>query len=77
MIEAVNEKRSDCFGWAIEEVLEETGVRRVRKGECSHHHGNKGNFVGKGSKCSSKTGTCLSLVDFSAIFDIVTSWFLM
>ena len=23
MIEAVNENRADCFGWALEEVLEE------------------------------------------------------
>lgn len=50
MIEAVNENRTDCFGWAIEDVLEENGMRRVRKGECRHHHGNRGNLVGKGGE---------------------------
>jgi len=48
MLEAVNERRSDCFGWAVEEVLGETGVGRLRHGECLHHHVNKGNLVGKG-----------------------------
>jgi hypothetical protein len=28
MIEAVNENRADCFGWALEEVLEENGLVR-------------------------------------------------
>lgn len=49
MIEAVNENQSDCFGWALEEVLEENGMLRLRPSkDCSHHHGNKKNFVGKG-----------------------------
>ena len=29
MIEAVNENRTDCFGWALEEVLEENGLVRL------------------------------------------------
>ncbi len=48
MIEAVNENREDCFGWAVEEVLEERGLRRLRPDGCRHHHHNKGNLVGKG-----------------------------
>jgi len=49
MIEAVNENRADCFGWAIEEALEEKGMMRLRPSHsCSHHHKNKGNLVGKG-----------------------------
>jgi hypothetical protein len=48
MIEAVNENRSDCFGWAVEEVLEENGLLRLRADGCTHHHGNKENLVGKG-----------------------------
>ncbi|KAG9245063.1 hypothetical protein BJ878DRAFT_37983 [Calycina marina] len=48
MIEAVNENRSDCFGWALEESLEEKGMMRVLPGHCSHHHGNRRNLVGKG-----------------------------
>jgi hypothetical protein len=49
MIEAVNENRSECFGWALEEALEERGIIRVRPMDvCAHHHKNKGNLVGKG-----------------------------
>jgi hypothetical protein len=48
MIEAVNENRSDCFGWALEEVLEERGMMRLKADGCTHHHKNRGNFVGKG-----------------------------
>lgn len=50
MIEAVNENRSDCFGWALQEALEEKGLMRLRPDHdhCAHHHSNKGNFVGKG-----------------------------
>ena len=32
MIEAVNENRADCFGWALEEVLEERGHDEVETG---------------------------------------------
>ena len=55
LIEAVNENRSGCFGWALEQaVLGDEGgknIIRVRpdKDRCIHHHTNKGNFVGKGS----------------------------
>ena len=48
MIEAVNENRADCFGWAVEEVLEEQGLIRLKPHGCVHHHKNKGNLVGKG-----------------------------
>lgn len=51
MVEAVNENRAGCFGWALEKVLE-GGKGRVRvkpdDGVCAHHHTNKKNFVGKG-----------------------------
>ena len=53
LIEAVNENRSGCFGWAIEKVLSGEGGIKIRlrpdKDRCTHHHTNKGNFVGKGS----------------------------
>lgn len=48
MIEAVNESRADCFGWAVEEVLEEEGVLRLKPGGCTHHHHNRKNLIGKG-----------------------------
>ncbi|KAL3424606.1 integral membrane protein [Phlyctema vagabunda] len=54
MIEAVNENRTDCFGWAIEEVLEERGVVKVRPGDCSHHHQNKRSFVSHGKASEGK-----------------------
>lgn len=52
MFEAVNENRAGCFGWALEQVLEDQSGRwRIRpdKGQCSHHHHNKNNFVGEGA----------------------------
>ncbi|RDL38016.1 uncharacterized protein BP5553_05449 [Venustampulla echinocandica] len=35
MIEAVNEDEADCFGWALEEVIDESGLFRVRAHDCS------------------------------------------
>jgi hypothetical protein len=53
MIEAVNENRTGCFGWAVEKVLDgdKGGLWRVRpnKDGCKHHHQNKKNLVGKGN----------------------------
>ncbi|ELR07310.1 hypothetical protein VC83_06185 [Pseudogymnoascus destructans] len=48
MIEAVNENRTQCFGWAFEEALEENGLLRLRPSSenCTHHHPNKKNLVG-------------------------------
>jgi len=54
MIEAVNENRADCFGWALEEVLEERGMFRLKPDGCIHHHQNKHNFVGKGKASEGK-----------------------
>ncbi|KAM3072427.1 hypothetical protein ACMFMG_009228 [Clarireedia jacksonii] len=51
MLEAINEDRTGCFGWAVEEVwVEEEGRlgMKLEKGDCRHHHGNKRNLVGKG-----------------------------
>lgn len=51
MLEAMNENRSGCFGWAFERLIEgqDGGTIRVRpdKGSCSHHHMNRRNLVGK------------------------------
>jgi hypothetical protein len=46
MLEAVNENRSDCFGWALEEAVE-TGLLSLEpKHEgCHHSHSNKGAFL--------------------------------
>ena len=53
MLEAVNENREGCFGWAVERAVEELEGRpsvRVRpeKDDCRHHHGNRRNLVGAG-----------------------------
>jgi len=55
MLEAVNENRAGCFGWALEQVYDEhfghaateRGIARVVPEACSHHHSNKKNLVGK------------------------------
>ena len=54
MVEAANENRSGCFGWAFKRVLSDgDGGHKFRirpdKDRCTHHHTNKENFVGKGS----------------------------
>lgn len=67
MIEAVNENRADCFGWAVEEALEEGGLIRLSKnGDCVHHHKNKKNIVGKGKAVEGKLK--LILYVFSLLF---------
>ena len=44
MIEAVNENRTDCFGWALEETAD--GFRHLRKHHrCRHHHALKRSLV--------------------------------
>lgn len=45
MLEAVNENRSDCFGWALEEALEDPHGERLRCDDdhcCHHHHEKRG-----------------------------------
>ena len=48
MVEAVNENRSDCFGWAVVQALEEEGLLRVVPdySNCKHHHRDKHHFLG-------------------------------
>ena len=61
MLEAVNDNRVGCFGWALEQLYSERfshdGSERgattrvvASKDECSHHHQNTSNFVGKPTK---------------------------
>lgn len=54
MLEAVNENRSDCFGWALQEALEEGGesyqeawhvLLRKERDQCRHHHRNRRRFL--------------------------------
>lgn len=48
MIEAVTENRTDYFSWALSETLGEREIVGLKPASCVHHHGNKGNLVGKG-----------------------------
>ena len=62
MIEAVNENRTGCFGWALEKVVEDleggTPTRITTKPDgCRHHHVNRKNFVGKGPSRTKKEET--------------------
>jgi len=64
MIEAINENRTDCFGWEIKQAVEgKHGHGDVEKSggeglviserDCTHHHANKKNFIGAGKQASS------------------------
>lgn len=72
MVEAVNENRTGCFGWALERVLEgeKGGFKwRVKSDTtgCTHHHQNKRNLVGAGSTSQPSDGeTSHSDMDLSA-----------
>jgi hypothetical protein len=71
MIEAVNENRADCFGWAVEEALEEKGIMRLKPDGCVHHHGNKRNLVGKGKASEGKLTFLVSL----SLFYVIWIWY--
>jgi hypothetical protein len=58
MLEAVNENRTGCFGWAVEQALSDDEERvsdiiRLWPSNtvCTHHHSNRHNLVGLGEHC--------------------------
>ncbi|KAI0539789.1 hypothetical protein GGR58DRAFT_499827 [Xylaria digitata] len=57
MLEAVNEKRTDCFGWALEEAMESHGflLRPDPKG-CTHHHSVRHGLLTAGKPEAGKEG---------------------
>ncbi|KAF2473364.1 uncharacterized protein BDR25DRAFT_312447 [Lindgomyces ingoldianus] len=64
MVEAVNENRTGCFGWAVERAFShdsEKGASAFRlrpsKSACTHHHLNKRNLVGKSCNSPNKTSS--------------------
>ena len=66
IIEAVNENRTGCFGWAMEQVFEEHGDEKTRGARyhfkpdnknCEHHHANKSNLVGKSNSTNTQVGS--------------------
>ncbi|EED16990.1 integral membrane protein [Talaromyces stipitatus ATCC 10500] len=60
LLEAVNEKHTACFGWAVETVMKRleshedpiktTVVRRFESNECEHHHAKRHSFLRDGLK---------------------------
>lgn len=55
MLEAVNENRSDCFGWAVETGLD--GLLKLHKeSECDHHHTHKRSFLKGQAKSEDPNG---------------------
>ncbi|KAK3325251.1 hypothetical protein B0H66DRAFT_116017 [Apodospora peruviana] len=56
MLEAVNDNRSDCFGWALEEALENHHPHlRHNDQECRHHHHSKRSLLGSSTESISDT----------------------
>ncbi|KAI0421753.1 hypothetical protein F5X98DRAFT_327743 [Xylaria grammica] len=57
MLEAVNENRTDCFGWALEEAIENHGflLRPDPKG-CTHHHPVRNSLLKAGGPKAGKEG---------------------
>ena len=53
MAEAINESRTGCFGWALEQ-LDEQLITHLHpdKSTCVHHHANKRNLVGQSTQSS-------------------------
>lgn len=46
VLEAVNENRTACFGWALEQALSGDAVRLLSKeGDCQHHHPRRRSFL--------------------------------
>jgi len=69
MAEAVNENRTSCFGWALENALshdtegEAVMTLRPSMSHCTHHHSNKRNLVGKGRSATLVSQAKLELED--------------
>ncbi|KAK3945874.1 hypothetical protein QBC46DRAFT_349164 [Diplogelasinospora grovesii] len=59
MLEAVNENRSDCFGWALEEALshESHSLHLIIKNECKHHHHDRHSFLRRDTSPTPSTST--------------------
>ncbi|EPE08327.1 integral membrane protein [Ophiostoma piceae UAMH 11346] len=51
LLEAVNENRADCFGWALEEALESGMLSlRPRPDNCQHGHGDRTRLLSRSQK---------------------------
>ncbi|KAK0635579.1 hypothetical protein B0T17DRAFT_48705 [Bombardia bombarda] len=57
MLEAVNENRSDCFGWALEEAVRGRHLHSTDENCCRHHHRLRHTLLPSISSSSGSTGT--------------------
>lgn len=82
MLEAVNENRVGCFGWAVEQVYDDhfesssgRGVTYVLPGlrNCIHHHNKKSNMAEQPSAHPRKRSADTS-TSTDTIFDCKKSW---
>jgi hypothetical protein len=78
MLEAVNENKTGCLGWAIERALSQekgSGHLQASKATCTHHHFNKGNLVGNGRDTSlTSSSTSKSWVWFPSMTELRTQY---
>lgn len=52
MLEALNENKAGCFGWAVYQTLEHEKAAFIAPDVtgCTHHHQNRLNLVGKSQR---------------------------
>jgi hypothetical protein len=81
MLEAVNENRAGCFGWAVEQVFEDSGPHKggwwklkPDLDHCTHHHLNKANLVGKPHSTSSTVASSEQGNGEKASTDTARTW---
>ncbi|EXJ87817.1 hypothetical protein A1O1_04744 [Capronia coronata CBS 617.96] len=61
IFEAVNADNTGCFGWAVEQLIDEQHGGKPKlhltasRHNCRHHHQNRHNFVGKGANILTKS----------------------
>ena len=82
MFEAVNENRTGCFGWAVDQLYDEhvkhegengTALHFVpAKDGCTHHHQNSGNLVGQPKTKADSSGKSTGNIDTTP--DGTKSW---
>lgn len=57
ILEAINTSDTDCFGWAVEELVDKetpTVTYVANRATCSHHHQNRRNLVGQPQRALSR-----------------------
>jgi hypothetical protein len=66
MLEAVNENRADCFGWAVQEAWDGSTsslLLHTRHDNCQHHHSEKRSWLASSRKSGAAGGTRNDVAD--------------